>query len=75
MSENIEDFLEEYDVQSDDSSDEMFEHFNLTVDKGQVPIRVDKFLLDRLHQISRNKIQNAIRAGNVKINQNLVKPN
>jgi 23S rRNA pseudouridine1911/1915/1917 synthase len=55
--------------------DELFEHHNFLVDKGQEIIRIDKFLLDRLPNTSRNKIQVAARNGNVLANKVAIKPN
>ncbi len=59
---------------ADDTGD-LFEHHNIKVDKGQKPIRIDKFLMDRLMNASRNKIQNAAKAGNILVNGTSVKPN
>lgn len=47
---------------------DLFEHFNIVVDKGQSLLRIDKFLLHRIENASRNRIQNAIEAGNVRVN-------
>jgi 23S rRNA pseudouridine1911/1915/1917 synthase len=55
--------------------DELFEHHKFVVDKGQEIIRIDKFLLDRLPNTSRNKIQIAARNGNVLANKIAIKPN
>lgn len=54
---------------------ELYEHHRIVADKGQGLLRVDKFLFNRLEKVSRNKIQMAIRAGNVLVNSNAVKPN
>ncbi len=54
---------------------ELFEHFNIVVDKGQSLLRVDKFLMQRMENASRNRIQNAIEAGNVLVNKNTIKSN
>ncbi len=58
-----------------DTSEELYEHHHIKVDKGQTPIRIDKFLMDRLMNASRNKIQNAAKAGNILVNGSAVKPN
>ena len=58
-----------------EDSAELFEHFNIKVDKGQTPIRIDKFLMDRIMNASRNKIQNAAKAGNILIDGKSVKSN
>lgn len=54
-------------------SDEMFEHQHITCDKNQSPIRIDKFLFDKLERVSRNRIQNAISIGCVMVNEKPVK--
>lgn len=43
----------------------LYEHFRIVVDQGQTPIRVDKFLGDRLEHSSRNRIQQAAEAGHL----------
>lgn len=55
--------------------DDLYEHHSFVVDKGQTPLRIDKFIFDRMQQVSRNKIQVAIRAGSVLVNGISVKPN
>ena len=45
------------DKVEDDGEQSLYEHFRLIVDKGQEPLRIDKFLLDKLHDTSRNRIQ------------------
>lgn len=47
---------------------ELFEHFRFVADKGQTPIRVDKFLVDRMEKTSRNRIQQAADAGCIIVN-------
>jgi 23S rRNA pseudouridine1911/1915/1917 synthase len=54
---------------------ELYEHHRIIADKGQGLLRVDKFLFNRLENVSRNKIQLAVKAGNVLVNGNAVKPN
>jgi 23S rRNA pseudouridine1911/1915/1917 synthase len=55
--------------------DELYEHYRYTVDKGQDLTRIDKFLMDRIERVSRNKLQQAMHAGNVLVNEKPVKPN
>lgn len=55
--------------------DEWYEHHRLTVDKGQSLLRIDKFLMNRLLNVSRNRIQNAALAGSILVNGKAVKPN
>jgi len=52
---------------------ELFEHLRIEVDKGQALLRIDKFLMNRVENASRNKIQNAIDAGSVLVNDNVIK--
>jgi 23S rRNA pseudouridine1911/1915/1917 synthase len=61
--------------QLQESSDDLYERFNLTVDKGQEPLRIDKFLTNRIERATRNKLQQAINAGLVEVNGNEVRPN
>lgn len=49
-------------------AEELFEHFRFVADKGQGPMRVDKFLADRIVGTSRNRIQNAADAGYILVN-------
>jgi len=58
-----------------DTGDELYERLNLLIDKGQEPVRIDKFLVARMNNISRNKIQQAITAGMVTVNGRQVKTN
>jgi len=53
---------------------ELYEHLKIVVDKGQSLLRIDKFLMVRVENASRNRIQNAIDAGNVLVNQKQIKP-
>lgn len=55
-------------------SEDLYEHYNISVDKGQSLVRIDKFLFDRLAGTSRNRIQNAARAGNILVNRKKEKP-
>ena len=50
---------------SADGGDELYERLNLKIDKGQEPMRIDKFLVQRIENASRNKIQKALEAGMV----------
>ncbi len=58
-----------------EEAQEMYEHFRFTVDRGQHSLRIDKFLMDRMENASRTRIQNAAKAGNIMVNQKVVKPN
>ena len=53
----------------------LHEHYNFRADKGQDPLRVDKFLMNRIENSTRNKIQKAARFGSVYVNGSVVKSN
>src|SRR5690554_7616181 len=61
--------------QEETDNDEMYEHHRFVADKGQEVLRIDKFLLDRVPNTSRNKIQIAARNGNILVNGVAVKQN
>ena len=54
--------------ESGEEQDELYEHFALTVDKGQTPMRLDRFLTVRMEHTSRNRIQAAADSGNILVN-------
>ena len=56
-------------------SEELYERLAIEVDKGQEPLRIDKFLLNRVVNTSRNKIQRAIDNGMVLVNNQPIKAN
>ena len=58
-----------------DSSDDLFEHYHFTADKGQDPLRVDKFLMNRIENATRNKIQISAKNGFIFVNDKTVKSN
>ncbi len=61
------------DIEPVGSSPELYEHFRVTVDKGQAPIRIDKYLFERIVNASRNRIQMAADNGYVMANGKPVK--
>jgi len=68
------DYIEEIEEQ-DDESGLLYEHLRIVVGKGQVPVRIDKFMTDKLQHSSRNRIQKAADAGFVHVNDQPVKSN
>jgi 23S rRNA pseudouridine1911/1915/1917 synthase len=56
-------------------SEVLYERMNLVVDKGQEPMRLDKFLTARIENISRNKVQQAIDGGRVLVNNKIASAN
>ena len=69
-----EEYNENAEAQDQEEKD-LYEHYRIIVDKGQEPLRVDKFLVNRLEKVSRNRIQNAANAGSILVNGKEVKPN
>ena len=41
-------------------NEELYEKLAITIDKGQEPLRIDKFLMQRIEGATRNKIQQGI---------------
>src|SRR5687768_1203640 len=62
-------------LDSAETSDELYQRFQFTIDKGQEPYRIDKFLMNRIEGATRNKLQQAINAGMVLVNDKQVKQN
>jgi len=62
------------DIESSEE-EELFEHHKYKVDKKQELLRIDKFLIDRIPNTSRNRIQNAAKSGNILVDGKIVKPN
>ena len=65
---------EEFPLEQD-QEEELFEHYKFIVDKGQEMVRIDKYLLDRMPNTSRSKIQSAAKNGNIVVNGGKVKQN
>ena len=55
--------------------EELYEHHRIVVDAGQELLRIDKFLMDRLPNVTRSKVQGGIKDGFVEVNGQQVKPN
>ena len=58
-----------------DESQDLYEHHHITVDKGQIMMRIDKFIMIRISNTTRTKVQNACEAGFVRVNGRPVKSN
>jgi len=52
---------------------DLYEHYRIVVDKGQSLLRVDKFLMDRIPNATRNKIQQGIETEAVRVNGAIIK--
>jgi len=59
----------------DIADDQLYEHYAFHADLGQEPLRVDKFLMNRVQNATRNKIQQAAKSGAIKVNDITVKSN
>ncbi|MCD4695096.1 MAG: RluA family pseudouridine synthase [Bacteroidales bacterium] len=57
-----------------EEDEELHEHYRFEVDKGQSLLRIDKFLMSRIENASRSKIQAAAYAGNILVNNEPVRP-
>ncbi len=62
-------------TQEIEENDALHEHYRFIAADGQVPLRVDKFLMNFIENATRNKIQQAVKAGNVLVNETTVKSN
>ncbi len=67
--------MEDIEDAEEQDAEELFEHFSVVVDKGQAPLRVDKFLFNRLQGTSRNRIQMAAAADCILVDGKAVKSN
>lgn len=63
------------DIDELEGEPQLYEHFRFVVDSGQVPLRIDKYMLEKLQHSSRNRIQRAADAGFVHVNDRPVKRN
>jgi 23S rRNA pseudouridine1911/1915/1917 synthase len=73
-----EDYIEEIedeDIEELSDGQELFEHYRFVVDKGQALVRIDKYLVNYMSKISRNRIQEAADVGNIRVNDKPVKSN
>ncbi|MBN1462133.1 MAG: RluA family pseudouridine synthase [Paludibacteraceae bacterium] len=72
------DFLDEQELEDPELSEtprELFEHHRFVVDKGQSMVRIDKYLVNTMPDISRNRIQDAAEAKCILVNEKPVKSN
>ena len=57
------------------NENELHEHYTFTVEKGQQPLRIDKYLMNFVENATRNKIQAAAKDGSILVNEIAVKSN
>ncbi len=55
--------------------DSLYEHHAFIADPGQSPLRVDKFLMSRIENVTRSKIQQSAKEGSIYVNDLIVKSN
>ncbi|HBY02512.1 MAG TPA: RNA pseudouridine synthase, partial [Rikenellaceae bacterium] len=63
------------EIGDDEESGGSFEHYRFVADKGQSSLRVDKYITSHMEKTSRHRIQLAIGAGYVFVNDKVVKAN
>lgn len=63
------------ELENGEGEEELFERVNITTDRRQEPLRIDKFLMNRIEKATRNKIQQAAEAGLILVNDRPVKSN
>ena len=71
--EKVAEVLSDTDLQ--DENTDMYEHHHWVVDRGQTPMRIDKFLTHKIVGISRTKVQAAAGAGCILVNGQAIKSN
>lgn len=69
----MEELFDEIEELDDESG--LFEHYRVIVDPGQKPVRIDKFLSNRITNASRSRLQAAADAGNILVNNTPAKSN
>lgn len=67
--------LEEQEIIQEESTEELYERKSFTIDKGQEPLRIDKWLQQHITNATRTKIQQAIESGFITVNGTTVKNN
>ncbi|HZG25275.1 MAG TPA: RluA family pseudouridine synthase [Chitinophagaceae bacterium] len=65
----------EEEVDSLEEPEVLYERMAIVVDKGQEPVRIDKFLVGRTENATRNKVQKGIESGRVLVNNKVVQSN
>lgn len=64
-----------FDTTDDDRDDGLFEHHRIIADPRQRLLRIDRFLIDRLPNVTRTKVQQALHQGYIRVNEMPIKPN
>lgn len=69
------DYNEAFEEDESVEEQEFFEHFRFVVDKGQTMMRIDKYLVNIMSGISRNRLQDAALIGNIRVQDKPVRSN
>jgi 23S rRNA pseudouridine1911/1915/1917 synthase len=67
--------MNEDEIPQEEQDDELFEHHRIVADRGQALLRIDKFLMNVLPNVTRTKVQDGIHHEFVRVNEKPVKPN
>ena len=67
--------MDDYTPENQPEDDDLYEHYAFTAEKGQQPLRIDKYLMNFIENATRNKIQAAAKNGNIYVNDVAVKQN
>ena len=63
------------EIIQEESAEELYERKSFTIDRGQEPTRIDKWIQVRIENASRNKVQKGIEEGFLTVNGKIVKSN
>jgi 23S rRNA pseudouridine1911/1915/1917 synthase len=67
--------MSDENVSINENQNELYEHYSFTVDKGQSPIRIDKYVTEKVEGASRSRIQGATDLGWILVNGTAIKSN
>lgn len=73
--ERWDDEQDDADIEDNGEATAPVERMRIITDKGQEPLRIDKFLMNRIEHATRNKIQQALDEGLIIVNGAIVKSN
>ena len=59
----------------EEEDEAVYEVQEIRIDPKQKPVRIDKFVTEKLPRVSRNRVQNGIRSGSILVDGQPVKPN
>ncbi|MDR2125438.1 MAG: RluA family pseudouridine synthase [Prevotellaceae bacterium] len=67
--------MSDENIEINEDQTDLYEHYSFTVDKGQTPVRIDRYVTDKIEGASRNRIQNAANLGWILVNDIATKNN